>query len=67
VSKAERIFLAAFGAFLAGVGVYAAFFSAAPAAWVVIGGLVLVWLGGDAVHSAWRCKPSLLSRIGPLP
>lgn len=33
----------------------------------VIGGLVVGGLGVDAVVSAARDRPSLLSRIGPLP
>ncbi len=28
---------------------------------------VLLLLGVHALHSAWRARPSLLSRLGPLP
>jgi hypothetical protein len=28
---------------------------------------VLLGLGLDALHAAWRDRPSLLSRLGPLP
>jgi hypothetical protein len=28
---------------------------------------VLLLLGLHALHSAWRARPSLLSRLGPLP
>ena len=63
----ERGVSAVFGAFLAGVGVYAFLFSGAPLYWVVPGGLALVLLGGNLVYSSCRGKPSWLSRIGPLP
>jgi putative Mn2+ efflux pump MntP len=67
MKTARRIVSAAFGVFLVGVGVYAAFYGVVPRHWAVLGGLVLVLLGGNLVYSAYRDRSSWLSRIGPLP
>ena len=65
--KGERYFSFAFGLFLVGVGVYALLFSHASDAWRSGGGPALILLGGNMLLSAWRGRPSWLSRIGPLP
>ncbi len=67
MGKAERAFSAVFGLFLLGVGIYALLFSPAPVLWRLGGGAVLALLGGNLIHAALRCRPSWLSRIGPLP
>lgn len=67
VNKAERAFSAVFGIFLLGVGAYAVLFSEAPLHWAVPAGIVMALVGGNLVYSSYSCKPSWLSRIGPLP
>lgn len=67
MKKMERGVSTVFGAFLAGVGVYALLFSEAPLHWAVLAGLALVLLGGNLIYSAYRGESSWLSRIGPLP
>lgn len=67
MSKVERAFSAVFGFFLLGVGIYALLLGQAPALWRIGGGVVLALLGGNMLYAAYRCKPSWLSRIGPLP
>lgn len=67
MNKAERVVSAVFGIFLAGVGAYAILFSEAQLQWAVSVGIVLALLGGNLVYSSIRCKPSWLSRVGPLP
>lgn len=40
----------------------------APSDWTsALAALALLLLGLHALHSAWRARPSLLSRLGPLP
>ncbi len=63
----ERTFLAVFGAFLMGVGVYAMLFSHAPTPWRIGGGIMLALVGGNMLYASYRGKPSWLSRVGPLP
>ncbi len=67
MNTTERIASAIFGAFLAGVGAYVVFFSGAPLHWALLAGIALILLGGNLVYSAYRCTPSWLARIGPLP
>jgi small neutral amino acid transporter SnatA (MarC family) len=67
MSKAERTFSVIFGLFLVGVGIYALLFGQTPAPWRIGGGMVLALFGGNMLYAAYRCKPSWLSRIGPLP
>lgn len=67
-SKTQRAVGALFGVFLVGLALMILATSepstrlGAIAAAIVIGGL-----GLDLLHSAWRNRRSLLSRIGPLP
>ena len=67
VNKIERAFSVVFGIFLLGVGAYAVLFSEAPLHWAVPACIVMALLGGNLVYSSYICKPSWLSRIGPLP
>lgn len=67
LNTTERILAAAFGLFLAGVGVYTAFLSGAPLHWAVLVGGGLTLLGGNLAYSAFSGRPSWLSRVGPLP
>jgi hypothetical protein len=40
----------------------------APWDWkVMLAVAVLLPLGAQALHAAWRARPSMLSRLGPLP
>ncbi|GEM_PF-2913521 len=66
--KSERIVTTIFGIFfviLAGVILVAAWESTPIGAVVVA--LIVGLLGAEAIVSAMRDRPSLLSRIGPLP
>jgi len=65
--KTHRIVSGAFGLLLLGIGLYALFFSEAQGVLRYGAGAVLILLGANAIHAAWRAKPSWLSRIGPLP
>lgn len=65
-SKAHRIITAAVGALLAGAAV-AIVLVADRGIGPWLASTVLGVLGIDAMASAFRDKPSLLSRIGPLP
>lgn len=62
-----RLFSAAFGAFLAAVGVYVALASEASPLARYAGAFVLVLVGGNLVVSAIRARQSWLARLGPLP
>jgi len=67
-SKVDRIVMALFGAFflvLAGLVLFAAWDSTPFGAIAVAS--VLGLLGVDAMLSAKQDRPSILSRIGPLP
>jgi hypothetical protein len=63
----ERAFLAVFGFFLFGIGVYVLLFSQAPIPWRVGGGVVLALFDGNTLYASYCGKPSWLSWIGPLP
>ncbi len=66
--RSYRLLSGAFGAFLAGVGVYALFFAGEP--WDALRlavSLGLMVLGANMVLSAYAAKESWLSRLGPLP
>lgn len=67
MGKAERAFLAGFGLFLFGVGVYAMLFGVASALWNIGGGIVLAAFGANMLYAAYSGKPSWLSWLGPLP
>lgn len=64
----RRGLLALFGALLLAVAAYGALWPAQPPdAWLAIGIVAFGLLGLDALDAAWRCRRSLLGRIGPLP
>ena len=63
----HRLFVGGFGVFLAGVGIYAIFFTGAFTILQSAGGSALALLGGNMIVSAWRGRESWLSRLGPLP
>ena len=62
-----RVVTGIFGLFLAGVGIYAAFFGVVDPVFRLGGGLLFVLIGGNAVWSAIQSKESWLSKIGPMP
>ena len=65
-SKTYRLVTAAFGALFAAIAL-AIVVESDRALGPLLLSAVIGLLGVDAVVSAWRNKPSLLSRIGPLP
>ncbi|NUZ05376.1 hypothetical protein [Piscinibacter koreensis] len=66
--RGHRIVIAAFGVFFVGLaGVVLALASAATLLGSLAAAAVLGLLGVDACVSAWRGRPSLMERIGPLP
>jgi len=65
-SKSYRIITFAFGVLFAGIAI-TLFFVAEISLGSVAAGIVLGWLGLDAIFSAIGNKISLLSKIGPLP
>lgn len=65
MNKGERIFAAAFGLFLLGIGVFVLI--EPPFDWRTIGGLFLVVVGGNALYASYVGKRSWLAKIGPLP
>lgn len=62
-----RWFVAALGALLLGVGLYAIFLGPASPAWRYLGGGMLCTLGINAVYCAMTGKRAWISKIGPLP
>jgi hypothetical protein len=62
-----RLLTGTFGLFLTGVGLYALFFAGTSTGVRLVGGSVLVLAGCNLVSSAYKAKPSWLSRLGPLP
>jgi hypothetical protein len=67
MNTGERVFVAAFGVLLLGVGIYAIGFVEGYAAWRYLGGGVLCALGGNAIYGGITRKSPWISRIGPLP
>ncbi len=65
-SSTYRLITAAIGLLFAVVGVVILFVSNFTIGPVVTAAVIII-LGIDAVVSSYRNKPSLLSRIGPLP
>lgn len=65
-SRSYRIITAGTGALFAGIAVVIAVMSDHSIG-PILAALVLGGLGLEAVYSAWRCRLSLLGRIGPLP
>ena len=65
-STAQRWGDAAIGALLLGCALALLLLGALD--WIVLlAAAGLLSLGAHALHSAWRARPSLLSRLGPLP
>jgi small neutral amino acid transporter SnatA (MarC family) len=62
-----RVATGIFGLFLAGVGIYAAFFGVVDPVFRIGVGLLFALIGGNAVWSAIQSKESWLSKIGPIP
>jgi small neutral amino acid transporter SnatA (MarC family) len=62
-----RVVTGIFGLFLAGVGIYVAFFGVVDPVFRFGGGLLFALIGGNAVWSAIQSKESWLSTIGPMP
>ena len=65
-STGHRLITAAFGAFFTVVAIILYFVSERTIG-PLLAALVLGFVGVNAIVSAYRNKPSLLSRIGPLP
>lgn len=65
--RGYRLLSGAFGAFLAGVGVYVLVLAGPATALSLAAGFALLLIGGNMVASAYTGKESWLSRIGPLP
>jgi len=65
--KPYRLFAAAFGLLLVGVGCYALFFAETAMLVRIAGGAALVLVGGNMVWSACKARESWLSKVGPLP
>jgi hypothetical protein len=62
-----RVITGIFGLFLAGIGIYAAFFGVVNPVFRIGVGLLFALLGGNAVWSAIQSKESWLSKIGSMP
>ena len=67
MSRVERVFSAVLGALLLGVGIFALGQDHLSPAWRLGSGILLTLLGGNSLFSAYRSRPSWLSRLGPLP
>ena len=67
MGKGERIFSAAFGLFLLGIGLYVLVLGETAAPWRFIGGAVVAVVGGNMVYASCTGKRSWLSKVGPLP
>jgi hypothetical protein len=65
-STTHRIVTAAFGAFFTSIAVAIGLMSE-PAVGSALAAIVIGIVGIDAMIGAWRDRPALLSRIGPLP
>jgi hypothetical protein len=66
VPKTNRFVTAAFGLLFTVVSIAVVFMTDRTIGPMLVA-LVIGILGVEAIISAWRNKPSLLSRIGPLP
>jgi hypothetical protein len=67
MGSGERWFVALFGLFLLGLGLYVVLLDDTDPAWRFLGGLVLIALGANAAFGAVTNRRPWISRIGPLP